>query len=55
MNHITEIGEKTSSSNQKVSAATEEQLATMEEITSSAISLSKMAEDLQDLIGKFKV
>jgi methyl-accepting chemotaxis protein len=55
MNHITEIGEKTSSSSQEVSAATEEQLATMEEITSSAISLSKMAEDLQDLIGKFKV
>lgn len=55
MNHITEIGEKTSASSQEVSAATEEQLATMEEITSSALSLSKMAEDLQDLIGKFKV
>lgn len=55
MNHITAIGEKTSASSQEVSAATEEQLATMEEITSSAMSLSKMAEDLQDLIGKFKV
>ncbi|MFD2445336.1 methyl-accepting chemotaxis protein [Bacillus sp. CGMCC 1.16607] len=55
MKYITQIGEMTASSTQEVSAATEEQLATMEEITSSSISLSKMAEDLQQIIGKFKI
>ncbi|UOF90717.1 methyl-accepting chemotaxis protein [Fodinisporobacter ferrooxydans] len=40
---------------QAVSAATEEQLATMEEITSSATSLSELAEHLQTMIGKFKI
>lgn len=55
MKYITEIGETAASNSQEVSAATEEQLATMQEITSSAVSLSKMAEDLQELIGKFKV
>jgi methyl-accepting chemotaxis protein len=30
-------------------------LASMEEITSSASSLSKMAEDLQALVSKFKL
>lgn len=55
MKNITEIGEESASNTQEVSAATEEQLATMEEITSSAVSLSKMAEELQMLIGKFKI
>lgn len=52
---ITEIAETAASGTQEVSAATEEQLASMEEISTSAISLSKMAEDLQMLISKFKV
>ena len=37
-----------------VSAATEEQLASMEEIHTSAASLAKLAEDLEKLIGRFK-
>jgi methyl-accepting chemotaxis protein len=37
-----------------VSAATEEQLASMEEIHSSAASLAKLAEELEKLIGRFK-
>lgn len=36
-------------------AATEEQLAMMEEITSSSIALSRLAEDLQATLTKFKV
>lgn len=53
--YITEIGEIAASSSQEVSAATEEQLATIEEVTASAVSLSAMAEDLQELIRKFQV
>lgn len=40
---------------QEVSAATEEQLASMEEISASAAAMAKMAEKLQILIGRFKV
>lgn len=40
---------------QNVAASTEEQLASMEEIESSASSLSIMAEELQKLVGRFKV
>jgi len=55
MQMITQVSEETAAGTQEVSAATEEQLASMEEISSSACSLSKMAEDLQMLIGRFKV
>ncbi|MED1824250.1 hypothetical protein [Brevibacillus agri] len=36
-------------------SAAEEQLASMEEISSSAAALSKMAEELQELVKQFKV
>lgn len=52
---ITLLSEMVESNTQKVSAATEEQLASMEEITISASSLSKMAVELQELIGKFQL
>lgn len=52
---ITEMTEMTSAGTQEVSAATEEQLASMEEITHSSASLSKMAEELQEVVGRFKV
>jgi methyl-accepting chemotaxis protein len=55
MNVINEVSETIASGTQEVSAATEEQLASMEEITSAGISLSDMAEELQTLIGKFKI
>ena len=45
----------TTSGTQSMSAATEEQLAAMEEITASSSALSKMAEDLKELVGRFKV
>lgn len=52
---IDEIATTTASGTQNVAAAAEEQLASMEEITSSAMSLSKMAEDLQGIVSKFTV
>ena len=39
---------------EKVAASTEQQLASMEEITASAKTLSTMAEELQELISRFK-
>ncbi|RAK18875.1 methyl-accepting chemotaxis sensory transducer [Anoxybacillus vitaminiphilus] len=55
INVITEAAEVAASGTQNISAATEEQLATMEEITASATTLARMAEELQSLVGKFKV
>lgn len=46
---------KTSEQTQTISAATEEQSASVEEIASSSMHLAKMAEELQQAIGKFKV
>ncbi len=52
---ISDIAGTTSSGTQQVSTAIEEQLASMSEITVSAAALSRMSEELQSLIGKFKV
>ncbi|WP_010677698.1 methyl-accepting chemotaxis protein [Bacillus timonensis] len=55
MQLITEIAEESGSGTQEVSAATEEQLASMDEISASAGALAHMAEDLQEVISKFKM
>lgn len=55
MDTITGIAQNSSAGTQQISSAVQEQLATMEEITSAAFSLSRMAEDLQKMIGKFKI
>ncbi|MEH7389834.1 methyl-accepting chemotaxis protein [Bacillus sp. JJ1474] len=52
---IEEIAVKTTADSQNVSAATEEQLASMQEIAASASSLSYMAEELQEIINQFKI
>lgn len=52
---IAEVAVSNASGTQQASAATEEQLAIMEEITSSSQALSKMAEEMQILISRFKV
>ncbi|WP_047153825.1 methyl-accepting chemotaxis protein [Aneurinibacillus tyrosinisolvens] len=52
---ISEIAKQAATGTQNVSAASEEQLASMEEISLSASSLSHMAEELQTRIGKFKI
>ncbi len=54
MQFVTQVAEESSTSAQKVSASTEEQLASTEEISASAGYLAKMAEELQQLINKFK-
>lgn len=51
---ITHISRETSMHSQSVAAATEEQLASMQEITSSANALTHMAVNLQELMIKFK-
>ncbi|MBL0388202.1 methyl-accepting chemotaxis protein [Tumebacillus sp. ITR2] len=55
IDQIAALAEANSVGTQNVSAATEEQLASMEEITSSSHELAKMAEELQQLLGKFRV
>ncbi|ANB59332.1 methyl-accepting chemotaxis protein [Anoxybacteroides amylolyticum] len=55
MQLINQNAESAAAGTEEVSAATEEQLAAMEEISASAIALSNMAEELQALIGKFKL
>ncbi|PAQ14936.1 methyl-accepting chemotaxis protein [Bacillaceae bacterium SAOS 7] len=52
---VNETAENAAASTQTISAATEEQLASMEEISTSSTALAKMAEQLQDLVIKFKV
>ncbi len=49
------VGKATSAQTETVSAATEEQTATMEEIAASSQALARMAEDLTNAVGRFKV
>lgn len=52
---MSHIATQSASGFQSVSAASEEQLASMEEITSSAATLAKMAEQMRDIVEKFKL
>lgn len=52
---IDKLSKKSAGESQSVSAATEEQLASMEEIASSSQALAILAQDLQVAVGKFKV
>ncbi|HZG83718.1 methyl-accepting chemotaxis protein [Paenibacillus sp.] len=55
MEEVSAISAQSSGSIQQVVASTEEQLASMQEITASTSVLTKMAEELQGMVGKFKV
>lgn len=55
METVVTISEKIASGTEDVSAASQEQLATMEEVSASAAALSRMAEDMQVLIERFKL
>ncbi|WP_314586432.1 methyl-accepting chemotaxis protein [Paenibacillus terrigena] len=55
INSISQAAEVAVAESQTVSAATQEQLASMDEISTSAGSLSTMAEQLQAQVGKFKI
>jgi methyl-accepting chemotaxis protein len=52
---IAEISLATASQTQQVSAAVEQQSASSQEITASATAMSRMAEELHELLQKFKV
>ncbi len=52
---VSEVAETAASGTQNVSAATEEQLASMEEITASSSALANMAEELQEMIIRIKL
>lgn len=49
------FAQENASSSEEVAASTEQQLASMEEISSSSKVLAKMAEDLNELVTKFKI
>ncbi len=52
---IDELGRKSANESQSVSAAAEEQQASMEEIASSSQALAKLADDLQTSVTGFRV
>ncbi|WP_440396433.1 MULTISPECIES: methyl-accepting chemotaxis protein [unclassified Paenibacillus] len=53
--HIQGISEVAADNTQSVSASAQEQLASIEEIASSAEHLSRLAEQLEELVAKFKI
>lgn len=55
INTILEAANNTALATDNASAATEQQLATMEEITSSSIALAKMAEELRSIVDRFRI
>jgi len=55
VNKIDKLSKEAAWQAQNVSAATEEQSASMEEIASSSQSLAQLAIDLRDAVGKFHV
>ncbi|MBM6617379.1 methyl-accepting chemotaxis protein [Bacillus suaedaesalsae] len=54
VNHLASIAQSTSVNSQNVAAASEEQLATMQEVAASATSLSHFANELKEELHKFK-
>ena len=55
VNRIDHLSKEAAGQAQTVSAATEEQSASMEEIASSSQSLAQLALELRDAVGKFRV
>jgi len=55
IHQVEKVALQAASGTQNISAAAQEQFAAMEEISTSANTMSRMAEDLQTLIGTFKV
>lgn len=53
--YIRHLSEETAGNTETISAAAEEQLASLQEMASSSADLSGMAEQLQQLVGKFKI
>lgn len=55
MNDISNVTQESAASTESVSASSQEQLASVEEIASSSAHLNNMAEQLQGLLGMFKM
>ncbi len=55
MQNVLRISEHVTTGMQHVSASTEEQLASMEEISCSAKQLADLADELQAVVGKFRI
>lgn len=55
INEVSEVAKESAAITQNISAATQEQLASMEEISASSQSLANLAEELEDLMKKFKI
>lgn len=53
--NVSDVAKESAMITQNISAATEEQLASMEEISSSSQSLARLADDLQIAIKQFKI
>jgi methyl-accepting chemotaxis protein len=53
--NVKEIAEEGMFATQESSAATQEQVATMEEVTTSAHGLTKLADELQNAVSRFKL
>ncbi|WP_042169445.1 methyl-accepting chemotaxis protein [Paenibacillus gorillae] len=54
MGNVARIAEQSAANSQNVASSSEEQTAAMEEVSASAEALSKMAQELQEAISKFK-
>ena len=54
-NKITAHAQENAANSEEVAASTEEQLASMEEINSSVLALTSMAEELEQVVRRFKV
>ncbi|MNO06322.1 Methyl-accepting chemotaxis protein McpB [compost metagenome] len=52
---LEEVARSTSMNTQTVAASSEEQLASMEEVSASSADLSRLADSLQELLQQFKV
>ena len=52
---VTKIARGSVASTAEIASATEEQLASMEEVASSSASLANLAENLREMIAKFKI
>lgn len=55
LGNLSSIAEENSAATQEVTASMEEQAASMEEIANSSEGLSRLAQDLQSIISKFKI
>ncbi|MTI49730.1 MAG: methyl-accepting chemotaxis protein [Firmicutes bacterium] len=55
INGLASVAEENSAATQQVSASTEEQLASIEEISSHSKQLKELADDLNEIIGMFKL